>query len=87
MRKDASQLSVGLAVALLTTAIGGGMYVGALANDVETLKQQQQEKNHDHDNITTLKADVATMKGDIKVTKETLSTMALILARIEQKVE
>ena len=41
VRKEASFVSVVTAIGLATTALGGGMYVGALANDVNTLKQEK----------------------------------------------
>ncbi len=87
MIKNASSFSVGVAITLVVTVLGGGMYIGALANEVGRLTQDRQEQQEDHDNITTLKADVATMKEDMRTTKETLGSMALILARIEQKVQ
>lgn len=39
-RKEASFTSVATLIGLLVTCLGGGMYVGALASDVETLKDE-----------------------------------------------
>ncbi len=41
MRKEASFVSVMTAVGLVTASLGGGMFVGALANDVENLKEEK----------------------------------------------
>ncbi len=42
-RKEASYISVATAVALTIAAISGGITLGALANDVERLKEDQSE--------------------------------------------
>lgn len=42
-RKEASAISIMTAIGLITTALGGGMYVGALANEVDTLKEEKQK--------------------------------------------
>lgn len=42
-RKEASFVSVITAIGLASTALGGGMYVGALASDVETLKEEKEK--------------------------------------------
>jgi hypothetical protein len=42
-RKEASVVSVMTAIGLITTALGGGMYVGALANEVESLAQEKEK--------------------------------------------
>lgn len=87
MTQKASPLSIGLAVTLLITAVSGGMYMGALASDVEHLEQVEEQRQEDHDTIVTQTADLKTLKEDMTATKETLAAMLTVLNKIEQKVE
>jgi hypothetical protein len=83
MKKEASFVSVATAVALVTMAVSGGMYVGALASDVETLEKEQEKQEEqiqkDHD-------DVIKLKSDVEHIKQTADTTQLAVARIEQMI-
>ena len=62
-RKEASLFSVGTAIALLGVAASGGVWVGAIASDVDTLKEDKQkiEKIEDEVKQNTVKlTEVAT---------------------------
>ena len=87
MRKEGSLFSVGVAITLLITAVSGGMYMGALASDVEHLEAVEQQRLEDHDTIVTQTADLKTLKEDMKTTKETMQAMLTVLNKIEQKVQ
>jgi len=67
MHKQASYISVATAVSLAISAIGGGMWIGALASDVDNLEkdvaEQKEDHKKDHDDVVTLKADVDHIKN------------------------
>jgi DNA-binding FadR family transcriptional regulator len=63
MRKEASFISVMTAVGLVTTALGGGMYVGALANDVETLKKEKDKIEQVQEDVTSNKVALASVSA------------------------
>ncbi len=74
MNKQASYISVATAISLATIAVGGGMYVGALASDVETLEEAQKTVKEDHDRLITVENNVKhltagqeTIKADVKL--------------------
>lgn len=62
------------AIALATTAIGGGMWIGALASDVDNLEkdvaEQKADHKKDHDDVVTLKNDVEHIKIAADDTKQ-----------------
>ena len=58
MRKEASFISVGTLVTVLVLAVSGGMFMGALASDVETLEEAQKIVQEDHDRLITVEAEV-----------------------------
>ena len=58
MRKEASFVSVATAVGLIAAALSGGMFMGALASDVETLEEAQLIVKEDHDRLITVEAEV-----------------------------
>lgn len=60
-RKEASAISIMTAIGLITTALGGGMYVGALAQEVETLAQEKEK--------------VAEIQREVKENSETLAVV------------
>jgi len=62
MTQKASSLSVVVAIGLLTTALAGGMYIGALASDVEMLQKQEIQRAEDHDTLVALRTDVDHLK-------------------------
>lgn len=86
-RKEASFISVATAFGLITTAIGGGMYVGALASDVDTLKEEKQKVEQIEDEV---KQNTETLIG-VVVTQGYIITAQnkqdLKLDRIIQKLE
>lgn len=74
MNKQASYISVATAISLATIAVGGGIFVGALASDVETLEQAQETAKEDHDRLITVENNVKhltdgqiIMKADVKL--------------------
>ena len=74
MHKQASYISVATAFSLLVTAAGGGLWMGALASDVENLEkdvaEQKEDHKKDHDDVVTLKADVEHIKIAADDTKQ-----------------
>ncbi len=87
MRKDASYLTVGVAITMLVTAVGGGMYMGALAQEVEQLKTEHAEKNKDHDRIVTTETKVVAIEKDVDLIQQDIRTLLVIVRSIEQKVQ
>lgn len=63
MRKDASFVSVATAVGLVGAALSGGLYMGALASDVETLEEAQKIVQEDHDRLITVENEVKHVKA------------------------
>jgi hypothetical protein len=87
MRKEASFTSVATAIGLITTALGGGMYVGALANDVETLKKENVEQQEDHDRLIVVETEQRVVKADVAEVKADVKVILAAIQKIEQKVE
>lgn len=88
MRKEASFVSVATAVGLLTTAVGGGMWMGALATDVETLKEEKSKVEQIEDvvnNNTVALKGVTTTQGYI-ITEQAKQDKKLdkILQKLEE---
>lgn len=81
----ASNFSIGVAVALLTTAVGGGMYIGALANEVETLKKEQEKADSDHDRLISMETEQHTMKTDIAEVKTDVKLILSAINKLEAK--
>ncbi len=83
MRKEASFVSVATAVALVAMAVSGGMYVGALAESVDDLEEEQAKQEEqiqqDHD-------DVVKLKSDVEHIKSTADKTQLAVERIEQMI-
>jgi hypothetical protein len=69
-RKEASFVSIATAIGLISVALSGGMYVGALANDVDTLKEQTTAQKEDHDRLIKVEEKVDNIEDDVKETKE-----------------
>jgi len=74
MHKQASYMSIATALTLVMAIGGGGMYVGALASDVETLEEAQKTVKEDHDRLITVENNVKhlttgqeTIKADVKL--------------------
>ena len=87
MRKDASFVSVATAVALATTALGGGMYVGALASDVQQLQEQQKTTKEDHDRLIVVEQSQKTMEKDLDEVKTDVKLILTAITEIQQKVQ
>jgi hypothetical protein len=81
MRKEASFISVATAITLATVGVGGGMYVGALATDVETLQEAQKTVKEDHDRLIEVKNEVKHVKDDVTDVK---ADVKLILAAVQE---
>lgn len=67
-------MSIATALTLVMAIGGGGMYVGALASDVETLEEAQKTVKEDHDRLITVENNVKhlttgqeTIKADVKL--------------------
>ncbi len=86
-RKEASYISVATAVALMLAAISGGSWVGAIANDVETVKKEQVAQKEDHDRLIKVESKVENIEEDVKETKATVKANAKLLAEIITKLE
>jgi hypothetical protein len=87
MRKEASFTSVATAIGLITTALSGGMYVGALANDVETLKKENVEQSEDHDRLIVVETEQRVIQKDVAEVKADVKVILAAIQKIEQKVE
>lgn len=91
MKKEASFISVATAIGLITTALGGGMYVGALANDVATLKQEhtaeEQQRKEDHDRLIVVETEQKVIKRDVAEVKTDVKAILAAINEIKQKVE
>lgn len=68
-----SMLTKVMSGSLLIAIISGGMWVGALATDVENLTKAEEKRNQDHDTLIEMKstqktivADVSEIKQDVK---------------------
>jgi hypothetical protein len=83
MNKQASYISVATAISLATIAVGGGIFVGALASDVETLEQAQQTAKEDHDRLITVENEVKHVKEDMTTVKADVKLILQAVQRIE----
>ena len=81
----ASNFSYAVAVTLLVTAVSGGMYIGALANDVETLKREQADAEDDHDRLISMETEQRTMKDDITEVKTDVKLILAAINKLEAK--
>jgi septal ring factor EnvC (AmiA/AmiB activator) len=84
MRKDASFVSVATALALVTTALGGGMYMGALANDVEQLEQDQVQQKEDHDRLIKVEQKVENIEDDVAETKKDVKEILDAIRKLKE---
>lgn len=87
MRKEASFISVATAVSLAFVGVSGGMYVGALATDVESLQAQEEQRQEDHDTIVALKENVETIKEDVEDIEEDVKTILTAIQQIQIHIE
>jgi len=78
-----STFTVGFAIAMFSTAIGGGMYIGALAQEVETLTKAQESQQSDHDTIVALKTEQTIMKDDVSDVKADVKLILQAINRME----
>lgn len=87
MRKEASFISIATAITLATVGAGGGLYVGALASDVETLQAQEVQRKEDHDTLVALKENVEDIKDDVDETKDDVKSILAAVQAIQIKIE
>ena len=87
MRPNASFISVATAISLTVAALGGGMYVGALATDVEQLQAQEVQRQEDHDTIVALKENVDAIKDDVADIEEDVSDILTAIQNIQIHIE
>lgn len=85
MHKQASYFSVGTAIALVSTAVGGGMFVGALADDVEELEEAQKTIAEDHDRLVTVENEVKHIKKDVEEVRADVKAILQAVQRIENE--
>lgn len=83
MHKQASYVSVATALALVGAAVSGGMYVGALADDVEELEKAQETAQEDHDRLVTVENEVTHIKKDVDEVKADVKLILQAVQRIE----
>ncbi len=69
-RKQASFISIATAVGLVTGALAGGMWLGAIANEVDTLQVEQLQNKEDHDRLIKVEEKVDNIEEDVAETKE-----------------
>ena len=79
MRKEASFISIGTMISVVVLAVSGGMFMGALASDVETLEEAQKVVKEDHDRLIVVESEVNHIK-------ETADRTQLTVDRIEQMI-
>jgi len=72
-----------VAITLLVTTLGGGMYIGALANDVEALQKAQETASSDHDTIVALKTEQTIIKDDVTAVKTDVKLILQAINRME----
>ena len=70
VRKEASTLSIGTLISLLVVTIGGATWAGALANDVENLKEEKVQQKEDHDRLIKVEGRIENIEDDVAETKE-----------------
>lgn len=90
MKKEASFISVATAIGLVTTALGGGMWIGALASDVEQLQAQDKQRQEDHDRLIQVETKVENIEDDVLEVKSDVKTILVAIQAIQaikQKVE
>jgi wobble nucleotide-excising tRNase len=83
MHKQASYVSVATAITLVAAAVSGGMYVGALADDVEELEKAQETAQEDHDRLVTVENEVKHIKKDVDEVKADVKSILQAVQRIE----
>lgn len=87
MRKDASFVSVATAIGLVTAALSGGMYMGALASDVETLEEQQKVVQEDHDRLIKVETKVEQIEDDVKETKQDVKAILQAVQDLQRDID
>jgi len=78
-----STFTVGFAIAMFSTAVGGGMYIGALAQEVETLTKAAESAQSDHDTIVALKTEQTTIKDDVEDIQTDVKLILQAINRME----
>lgn len=85
MHKQASYVSIATAVSLMISAIGGGMWIGALASDVENLEEAQKTIAEDHDRLVTVENEVKHIKKDVEEVRADVKAILQAVQRIENE--
>ena len=83
--QQASKFSIGAAITLLAMVGSTGLYVGALASDVENLEQAYAQQQTDHDSIVRMEQQIQQLAEDSEEAKEADKVMLEILRGLEQK--
>ena len=84
IRKEASFVSVATAVGLITAALAGGAWVGAVENDVESLKQAQVQQTEDHDRLIKVETKVETIEDDVRETKADVKEILRVINELNR---
>ena len=87
MKPNASFISVATAISLTVAALGGGMYVGALATDVEQLQAQEVQRKEDHDTLVAMKENVEATKDDVDEIEKDVKTILTAIQQIQIHIE
>jgi hypothetical protein len=80
-RTEASFLSIGTLLTVVTLAVSGGMYVGGVAGEVDDLTAAQAKAAEDHDRLVKVENDVEHIKDDVEETKDDVKE---ILKQLQQ---
>ena len=78
-RDKASQLTIATLIGLCTVAISGGMWLGAIAQEVDMLQAAQVRAKDDHDRLIKVETNVGDIKDDVKETKEDIKEIKRLL--------
>lgn len=86
-RKEASAVSVMTAIGLVTTALGGGMYVGALANEVDSLKDEKEKVEEIQKDVSEMKSTLTEVQTTQKFVLQEQTKQDKKLDKILEKLE
>lgn len=85
MKKEASFVSVATAITLILAAVSGGMWMGALASDVETLEEAQLIVKEDHDRLIKVETEVEQVKDDVEEIKDDVKEILTAVNALNQR--
>lgn len=86
-RKQASYISIATALAMGTSAVAGGMWVGAIANEVDTLKEEKAKVTAIQENVQENSITLAEVQAKQEAMAKTQEKQDKKLDRILDKLE